>query len=282
MNTASITSTNNNNHLVNIKNGIASCGHKVATIYKQPFHALNNLVDHLKNDCAICLLPIIIANRKIALLEDCRHVYHSECIDLYLKNNISCCLCISSVIAEYEYNSIFEFIHDELDYCNQPTCYNNNKTKVKKYAIKKFDVLNEIKSLSKNIDFLAKNIQIIFQQLKNDNFLRTIPNADISTINTSIADLCYFITQENDLIQTFRNKILNDKNEIIHKFDRENIYHVARYIQNTINSESRRRETLCQKKHDHRIATILLNIIVILSVVHFIIGLCKSINFLIN
>jgi hypothetical protein len=219
MNTASIISTNNNNHLVNIKNGITSCGHKVATIYNQPFHAPNNLVDHLEDNCTICLLPIIMTNRKIALLENCRHVCHSECIDLHLKNNVSCCICTSSVIAEYEYNSIFEFLHDELYYCNQPICDNNNKTKVKKYAIEKFDVLNEIKSLSKNIDFLAKNIQIIFQQLKNDNFLRTITNADISTINTSIADLCYFITQENDLIQNFRSKIPNDINEIIHKFD---------------------------------------------------------------
>ncbi|KAG2728494.1 hypothetical protein I3760_01G207700 [Carya illinoinensis] len=48
--------------------------------------------DHLDADCAVCLSQIF-QHEKFRVLPACKHGFHVQCIDTWLKNNPTCPLC---------------------------------------------------------------------------------------------------------------------------------------------------------------------------------------------
>lgn len=47
-------------------------------------------------DCAVCLSPFQLSD-ELRLLPACRHAFHSQCIDTWLKSSLSCPLCRSQI-----------------------------------------------------------------------------------------------------------------------------------------------------------------------------------------
>jgi hypothetical protein len=116
-------------YITTLKNGTASCGHEVSLFHnKENQYQLKFLLNQLENDCAICLLPITLADRKIAIINNCRHVFHYDaCLWVYLltQDDYYCCLCRQEILTIDIYNSITDFIVNECDLCNQASCLNN-------------------------------------------------------------------------------------------------------------------------------------------------------------
>jgi len=63
-------------------------------------------------DCSICLKKLGYQKRKYL---PCGHFYHFRCIDKWIKNNNSCCLCREPV---YEPEVIFFFSNDRKSWCD--------------------------------------------------------------------------------------------------------------------------------------------------------------------
>jgi len=49
-----------------------------------------------KNECCICL-SIFLDNEMVKVLIECQHVYHSQCLDMWLRAHSSCPLCRASL-----------------------------------------------------------------------------------------------------------------------------------------------------------------------------------------
>ncbi|KAL1332538.1 hypothetical protein HN51_061323 [Arachis hypogaea] len=58
--------------------------------------SLSFVGDYENKECCICLSSFQ-ENEKVKILSECEHVYHSECLDLWLRAHPSCPLCRASL-----------------------------------------------------------------------------------------------------------------------------------------------------------------------------------------
>lgn len=52
--------------------------------------------NYKKERCSICL-SVFQENEKLAVLKECQHTYHSECLDMWLSVHLTCPLCRSNL-----------------------------------------------------------------------------------------------------------------------------------------------------------------------------------------
>ncbi|KDP40315.1 hypothetical protein JCGZ_02313 [Jatropha curcas] len=68
---------------------------------------------HYKNpvsECAVCLNEFQ-EDEKLRIIPNCSHVFHIDCIDIWLQNNANCPLCRNSISSNPATNSRFPFDH---------------------------------------------------------------------------------------------------------------------------------------------------------------------------
>ncbi|KAF5794891.1 putative transcription factor C2H2 family [Helianthus annuus] len=59
-------------------------------------------VDSARADCIVCLSEVTLGDR-YAILERCRHGFHVECVEAWLKDHPNCPLCRTPVSGADEY-----------------------------------------------------------------------------------------------------------------------------------------------------------------------------------
>lgn len=47
---------------------------------------------NLDDNCSVCLMEFAMGDKYI-VIPDCNHIYHSECLKLWLKENNNCPIC---------------------------------------------------------------------------------------------------------------------------------------------------------------------------------------------
>ena len=62
------------------------------SIYKYKIHPIDDLKEN--KICCICLMPLI--NTKYIILEECKHEYHVDCLNDWIKRSTSCPTCRSN------------------------------------------------------------------------------------------------------------------------------------------------------------------------------------------
>lgn len=73
------------------------CGLEQSIINSIPIIVFKNSTNGPSElECSICLGEFIV-NEKLRCLQDCNHLFHIDCIDVWLQNNANCPICRTSI-----------------------------------------------------------------------------------------------------------------------------------------------------------------------------------------
>lgn len=88
---------NNNNPLTGYSPSVENRGLDESIIRSIPiFHYKTDSGERNLSECAVCLNEFI-EDEKLKRIPNCRHIFHIDCIDIWLQNNANCPLCRHSI-----------------------------------------------------------------------------------------------------------------------------------------------------------------------------------------
>ncbi len=166
---------------------------------------IDNIID--VDSCAICL-NVVKQTSKDATVLECKHSYHTECINVWLSEKNTCPYCMQTttykpkVANEIKKETVITIINNNVQNRNRNNNRNNKYKFFKKFCINKdsFFVLLSMISLIANIINIA--LVSVVSETINNNYINTYNNTNTTEcIEKNTQDNIYISCVPDYIIQ---------------------------------------------------------------------------------